>query len=325
MSTRIQAPALARAGIAISLLVMTGSCGGGGGEPGSAAGNGRIIAEASPSPSPSASPSASPTPTPTPSATSPPATPPGGYQLVWQDEFNGAAISTRCWDYVWTPFNNPSELQAFGSSPKNSFVKDGSLNIVALKENVTVNGRTFGYSSAELMTLGKAAWTYGRFEARIRIPKGAGMWPTFWMIPRDGFYGDWPNSGEIDIAEWIGIQPTHTYQSVHGPGTDDTRLSVGAKDMGDDFHVYALEWSPTGMTYFIDGAQTNEITTWKQPVGAAFPAPFDQPFFIFLNLSIGGDWGGPPNAQTVFPATMLVDYVRVYQKTTTTGAPFQCS
>jgi beta-glucanase (GH16 family) len=318
-------------------MALVGSCGGGGGTSDESGGSGKVVVtDTTPSPTPSttASPSATPTPTPTPTASpttaptaAPTATPsPGnGYQLVWQDEFNGSAISARCWDYVWTPFNNASELQAFVSSPKNSLVKDGMLNIVALKENATVNGRTFNYTSAELMTLGKASWTYGRFEARIRIPKGQGFWPTFWMIPQDGFYGDWPNSGEIDIAEWIGSQPKDTYQSIHGPGTDDTRLFVTPKDTGDDFHVFALEWSPTGMVFFVDGAQTNAITTWTAPAGFKFPAPFDKPFFIFLNLAIGGEWGGPPNAQTVFPATMLVDYVRVYQKTTSTAAPFQCS
>jgi beta-glucanase (GH16 family) len=233
-------------------------------------------------------------------------------------------ISTKCWDYVWTPQNNTSELQAFVNAPENSFVKDGMLNLVALKKSATVNGKTFNYTSAELMTLGRQAWTYGRFEARIKIPKGNGLWPTFWMIPQDGVYGGWPNSGEIDIAEWIGAAPTQTYQSVHGPGTDTTLIAEAGKPLGDDFHVYALEWSPTGMTYFVDGVQTNQITKWNQPAGAAFPAPFDQKFFIFLDLAIGSVWGGPPNAQTVFPATMQVDYVRVYQKGATTS-PLQCS
>jgi beta-glucanase (GH16 family) len=249
----------------------------------------------------------------------------GDYKLAWQDEFNGSVISTKCWDYVWTPFNNPSEQQAFVNSPENSFVKDGMLNIVALKKSATVNGRTFNYTSAELMTLGRASWQYGRFEARIKLPKGAGLWPTFWMMPQDNAYGGWPLSGEIDIAEWIGIEPTETYQSIHGPNTNTTLIADSGKNMGDDFHVYALEWSPTGMKYFVDGVQTNEITKWGQPAESVFPAPFDRKFFIFLDLAISSGWGGLPNAQTAFPATMLVDYVRVYQQGTSTASPFQCS
>jgi beta-glucanase (GH16 family) len=199
------------------------------------------------------------------------------------------------------------------------------LNIVALKKNVVVGETSYNYTSAQLMTLGRASWTYGRFEARIKMPKGVGLWPTFWIVPQDLAYGGWPNSGEIDIAEWIGATPTKIYQSIHGPNTDTTQVFDAGKDLSDDFHTYALEWTATGMTYFVDGVQTNQITKWNQPAGAAFPAPFDKPFYIFLDLAVGNGWGGPPNAQTVFPATYQVDYVRVYQKNAGASSALQCS
>jgi beta-glucanase (GH16 family) len=313
----------ARAGVVAALLAATASCGGGGDRTVSEAGGRVAVAApdpAAPAGSGTAQLPASPPPSPPPSA---PASV-GDYKLVWQEEFNGSVIAAKCWDYYWNPFNNASELQNFVDSPENSFVKDGMLNIVALKKSTTVNGRTAAYTSAQLMTRSRGAWQYGRFEARIKIPKGNGLWPTFWLMPQDSAYGGWPASGEIDIAEWIGATPTRTYQSIHGPNTNTTLIADSGKNLGDDFHTYALEWTPTSMKYFVDGVETNEITKWNQPPESVFPAPFDQKFFIFLDLGVSSDWGGRPDAQTQFPATMLVDYVRVYQKGAT-ASPAQCS
>ncbi|MDP3738795.1 MAG: glycoside hydrolase family 16 protein [Hyphomonadaceae bacterium] len=306
--------------IAVLAATGLGACGGG-------SENAEGFASVNPSP-PSPLPPAPPPPPPPPPSPPPPAASPQGYNLVWSEEFNGNALSSKCWSYWWNPTNTPNEMQAYTSNQKNTVVKDGMLNLAAHKENVTAQGKTYSYSSSQIYSGGKGMWTYGRFEARIRIPKGAGVWPAFWLLPQDNFYGGWPLNGEIDIVEWIGPKPRVVYNTVHGPGpggsghASTTKEYTAAADVGDDFHTYGLEWTPTGMKYFFDGAQINEITTWPQPTGAAFPAPFDRPFYIVLNLGIGGDWPGPPDANTVFPSTMLVDWVRVYQKSTTsTAAP----
>jgi beta-glucanase (GH16 family) len=250
---------------------------------------------------------------------------------VWSDEFNGAALASKCWGYWWNPTNGGGELQAFTSNPKNTVVKEGMLNLVAHKENVTVNGKTYAYSSSQIYSGGKGFWTYGRFEARIRFPKGAGLWPAFWLLPQDSFYGTWPLNGEIDIVEWLGRQPRVVYNTVHGPGPGGTGHASTTKeytysaDLSDDFHTYALEWSPTGMKYFFDSVQVNEINSWPQPIGAAFPAPFDRSFFVVLDLAMGDVWAGPPDANTVFPATMQVDWVKVYQKNPPAAPAMSCS
>ncbi len=261
-----------------------------------------------------------PTATPLPTATPiPTATPMGyleGWELVWQDEFDGTEIDLDKWSHeVNGKGGGNRELQYYTDFSENSFVENGNLVIEAREERYL--GRN--YTSARIRTLGKGDWKYGRFEARIRLPEGQGIWPAFWMLPTAWSYGGWPTSGEIDIMEMVG----HTPGTVHGTlhygslgnhiytGTDYD-LPAGEKFI-DNFHVFAIEWEEEEMRWYVDGElyQTqNKWETKNQP----FPAPFDQEFHIILNLAVGGNWPGDPGAGTTFPQRMEVDYVRVYQR-----------
>ncbi len=170
------------------------------------------------------------------------------------------------------------------------------------------------YTSARLKTQGLGAWRYGRVEARIQIPRGQGLWPAFWMLGDN--YGPihWPDCGEIDIMENIGKEPAVAHATVHGPGYGQPgvsavyQLPTGA--LADDFHVYAVEWEPGLIRWFVD------TTLYQTLAPQDLPGPwvFDHPFFIILNVAVGGDWPGGPDSTTVFPQTMRVDYVRVYQQ-----------
>ncbi|MBY8852831.1 glycoside hydrolase family 16 protein, partial [Saccharothrix sp. MB29] len=176
---------------------------------------------------------------------------------------------------------------------------------------------TCQYTSARIITEGRASWTYGRIEANIKVSGTKGLWPAFWMLGDDIFQGTpWPASGEIDIMEHLGREPNTAYQTIHGPayygggGIGDVR-DIG-RDYRDAFHLFRVDWNSRGITFSIDGVTV--ITIDKATVEATRgPWVFDKPFFILLNNAVGGDWPGPPDATTVFPQRMLVDYVRVYQ------------
>ncbi len=194
----------------------------------------------------------------------------------------------------------------------NAFEQGGYLHIVARH---TAAG---GYTSARLKSEGLRSFQYGRIEARIRIPKGQGVWPAFWMLGDNIGERGWPASGELDIMENVGHLPATLFGSVHGTGFSGTPLSTSSmlaegKSLGDDFHVYGMLWSPGRIDYYYDDP-SHIYATYTQdmlPPGAVWP--FDSgKQFLLLNLAIGGDWPGSPDATTRFPAEMLVDYVRVY-------------
>ena len=174
------------------------------------------------------------------------------------------------------------------------------------------------YTSARLLTQGKASWTYGRFEARIRIPAGQGMWPAFWILGDNIATSGWPTCGEIDIMENIGREPAIVHGTMHGPGYSggsgiggpDTL--PGAGKYADAFHVFAIEWEPDVIRWYVDGTQYLATTPASIPAGTTWI--YDHPFFVIVNLAVGGSWPGNPDATTVFPQTMTVDYVRVYQR-----------
>jgi beta-glucanase (GH16 family) len=203
-----------------------------------------------------------------------------------------------------------NELQFYTDREENVKVENGFLLITARQEQF--NGA--GFTSARLITKGKLETQYGRIEARIRLPFGQGMWPAFWMLGDDNNGTEiWPNIGEIDIMENRGQEPTKIVGSVHGPGysggnavSKDYVLENDRFDTG--FHIFGIEWGPNYINYYVDDVLYNQIT----PNDVPGEWVFDRPFYIIVNLAVGGDFVGSPNNQTVFPQTMLVDYVRIY-------------
>lgn len=168
------------------------------------------------------------------------------------------------------------------------------------------------------MTKNKFEQKYGRFEARIKIPRGLGMWPAFWMLGNDIDKARWPQCGEIDIMENIGREPSTVHGTIHGPGYSGAN-GIGApysllkdKVFADDFHVYSTVWTEDQIKFYVDANLYKTITPKDLPTGKRWV--YDHPFFMILNLAIGGNWGGPPDDATIFPQTMIVDYVRVYNQ-----------
>ncbi len=245
--------------------------------------------------------------------------PPEAWTLVWSDEFDGPSVDTTVWNYVTGDggFGN-NELEYYTSRLDNSYIEDGSLVIQA--ENVSYNGYT--YTSAKMTTQGKKSFTYGRFEARIKLPQGGqGMWPAFWMMPTDSSQG-WPRCGEIDIMEAINLLPTiygtiH-YADIYGNHQQSGGSYTPAISPTNDYHIYAIEWGPVGINgctirWYFDDYNYYTATTWSTSY-APFPAPFNKPFYFILNLAVGGNWPGNPNPSTPFPQKMYIDYLRVYQE-----------
>ena len=232
------------------------------------------------------------------------------WHLIWQDEFDNTTLDQSKWrlDIGYTgEFNG--ELEIYTGRPENVFIEDSCLVLAARKEKYL----GYGYTSARLNTHGLNSWTYGRIEARIKIPSGKGIWPAFWMLGEDISTQGWPACGEIDIMENIGHRPDTVRGTIHGPGysRDD---SIGAdfilhgKNFSDDFHLFAIEWMPEQIGWYVDGCQTNILTPKHVPGKWVF----NHPFFILLNLAVGGHWPGYPDETTIFPQFMYVDYVRVY-------------
>lgn len=247
--------------------------------------------------------------------------PPQTYQLVWSDDFNGAdgsAPDASKWAIQtggggWG--NN--ELESYTARSQNVQVSGGNLVITAIKEDYTgADGILRHYTSARMQTKGLFSQTYGRFEARIKIPKGQGMWPAFWMLGSDIDTNPWPACGEIDIMENIGKEPAIIHGSLHGPGYAPGNVTaaytIPSGALSDDFHLYAVEWEAQQVRFYVDSTLYATFTSANLPSGS--PWEFNKPFFLLLNLAVGGDWPGPPDGTTQFPQQMLVDYVKVYQK-----------
>jgi len=237
--------------------------------------------------------------------------------LVWQDEFESDGQPNLAnWGYdIGTGENGwgNNELQFYTERPDNVTVQNGILVITAKEEDY--NGSS--YTSARLLTKGKFEQTHGRFEARIRVPYGKGLWPAFWLLGDDSNGTEiWPEIGEIDIMEYVGSEPTKVFGTVHGPGYSGGEGITKAYELKNDrfdagFHVFGIEWAPDYINYYVDDVLYNQIT----PDDVTGEWVFDNgPFYIILNVAVGGSLPGSPNAETVFPQTMLVDYVRVYKK-----------
>ena len=231
----------------------------------------------------------------------------------WSDEFNkDGKPNTANWGYDiggngWG--NNELEYYTAGD---NASVANGILTIEARKENVDTNH----YTSARMVTKNKADFLYGRFEISAKLSNGKGLWPAIWMLPTDWKYGDWPKSGEVDIMEQVGFDPENIHISTHTgafnwvQNTQKTAV-INVPTATTDFHIYRVDWTPYSIRGFIDGKQYFEFVNDGQ---GYMHWPFDQKFHILLNVAIGGGWGGQQGVDdSIFPATMQVDYVRVYK------------
>ncbi len=250
------------------------------------------------------------------------------WQLVWNDEFNGTAVDTTRWTYdIGTgppyPGWGNNELQYYTSRPQNAYLTNGLLHIVARKESYA----GASYTSARLKTQERFSQTYGRFTFRARLPRGQGYWPAFWLMPRDSVYGGWAASGEIDAMEIRGQEPGTVFGTIHFGGEwPNNAQSFGPAfvfpigDAATDIHCYTLEWNTNSIRWHVDNTLYQEQTTWWSS-GGPFPAPFDQPFYIVMNLAVGGYFPGSPDSSTIFPGEIQVDYVRVYSYTPTPVAP----
>lgn len=276
-----------------------------------------------------------------------PDSPPAGWKLVWCDEFDGREIDKAKWDFAlgngfydsnkqWIGGWGNGELEYYTSEAANAFVKDGMLHIRAIKESM----HGCGYTSARMMTRKRDGGPlfnqkYGRFEFRAKLPTGKGLWPALWMLPQEEQYGSWAASGEIDIMEARGKEPGKVLGTLHygsrWPANAHSSAEYAFPDGESiaEFHIYALEWEPGEMRWLIDGKQYAKQSFWwscskadrnkgATPKSEAelnpWPAPFDRAFYLVMNLAVGGQFGGPPDKTTVFPAEMVVDYVRVYEK-----------
>ena len=245
------------------------------------------------------------------------------WNIVWSDEFNGTSIDTSKWAFE-TGNNNGwgnSEREYYTSRTNNAYVSNGILHIVARQEST--NG--FSYTSARMKTQGLYETTYGRIEWRARMPAGVGMWPGLWLLGTSISSVGWPGCGEIDVTETKGTELAKVHGSLHS-GTDETAFyTFTGGDSITNFHNYLLDWQPNSLSFSIDGHIYQTQTSWGTSIsGATYPTPFNAPEFLLMNLAVGGNFVGNPsigniNAGTVFPAEILVDYVRVLEQT----APLQ--
>lgn len=254
-----------------------------------------------------------------------PATPgTGGWTLVWNDEFEGpagASVDRTRWTFdVGGGGWGNQELESYTDRPRNArLAGNGILVIDVLREShVGPDGIARDYTSARLKTQGLFSQAYGRFEARLKLPQGRGIWPAFWMLGADITSVGWPACGEIDVMENVGHEPGVTHGTLHGPGYSGAsgvggRFTLPAgRRFADDFHVFAVEWEPAALRFYVDGQLYQTRTPADLPPGGRWV--FDHPFFLLLNVAVGGHWPGPPDETTVFPQQMLVDYVRVYRR-----------
>ncbi len=234
-----------------------------------------------------------------------------GWVLTWYDTFSDKELNTRNW-VIETGGNGwgNNELQYYTTHPDNLRIEDGMLIIEAHRERF----QRYEYTSARIKTQFLKFYKYGRFEARIKIPEGQGIWPAFWLLGTNFTEVGWPACGEIDIMENVGFEPNRVHASAHGVGYSGANSMTGYLDapnpLSEDFHVYAIEWSSTEIRWFFDDQEYYRISSSDMKGEWVF----DHAFFIILNLAVGGNWPGSPDDTTQFPQQMLVDYVSVYQR-----------
>jgi beta-glucanase (GH16 family) len=244
---------------------------------------------------------------------------PKGYKLIWNDEFKqpaGSAPDPQKWTYTLQK-DNQDEVETYTNSAQNASIVqdplglDGSaLRIQAIKD---AKGT---YTSARIVTKGLFTFKYGYVECRAKLPYGQGMWPAFWTLGEDIDKVSWPACGEVDIMEAIGKEPAINHGSIHGPGYTGEKLGSSyilpdGKLYKDAYHTFAMEWTPKYIRFYVDDHPYQTFTSADLPAGGKWV--FDHPFYMILQLALGGGWSGNPAATTVFPQSLMVDYVRVYQ------------
>ena len=245
-----------------------------------------------------------------------------GYQLKWMDDFEETALNTDNWNVeTHEPGWVNSELQEYVDSTENIYVKDGNLIIKPIK-TVDEEGNV-SYTSGRVNTQNKQDFTYGLFEVRAKVPEGQGYLPAFWMMPtNENLYGQWPRCGEIDIMEVMGQENNKAYGTIHygNPHSESQGTYVLSQgNYTNSYHVFSCEWEPGKIKWYVDGILYHEESDWySTTVGqgtVSYPAPFDQPFYMILNLAVGGSWVGNPNEDTDFEnQAFVIDYVKAYQK-----------
>ena len=245
---------------------------------------------------------------------------PAGWKQVWADEFEGKEIDFTKWSVEENGHGGGNgELQFYADRPENIRLENGCLVIEARKEKFGSAGVEKDFSSGRIRTKRHASWLYGRIEVRAKLPTGRGIWPAIWMLPEKDAYGGWAASGEIDIMEMVGHEPGTVHGTLHYGDKWPKNVHTGSPfqlktgTFADEFHIFAIEWEKGVIRWYIDGELYQTQTKWSSS-GGEFPAPFDQSFHLVLNVAVGGGWPGPPDAATVFPQRMTVDYVRVFQR-----------
>lgn len=234
--------------------------------------------------------------------------------LVWSDEFDGAAGTApnpATWSYEEGEDWGNAQLEFTTNRTQNAAL-DGQGNLVITARRESFRGRQ--YTSARLITAGKRTFQYGRIEARMKLPRGRGLWPAFWMLGADFPATSWPAAGEIDIMEYRGQEPSTVVGSLHGPGYSGGSARTMSKTLratrfDNSFHVFAVEWSPNKIEHYVDG----QLYFTSTPADVKGPWVFEKPFFLLLNVAVGGNFVGAPDAITEFPQQMVVDWVRVYE------------
>jgi beta-glucanase (GH16 family) len=229
------------------------------------------------------------------------------WRLIWSDEFNGNSIDRNKWHYeIGAGGWGNNELEYYTDRSQNSYIQNGNLVIQANREDY--GGAQ--YTSARMTTQGKFTFNQGRVEARLKLPRGQGVWPAFWLLGENIQQVGWPACGEIDIMEMIGRDPNTIYGTLHAPSFDLGGHYQGG-GFADDFHTYAAEWYGDHIDFFVDN---NKYTTiWKSQSGGHWPFESNK-FFILLNFAVGGNWPGYPDGSAQWPQKFYVDYVRVYQQ-----------
>jgi len=245
-----------------------------------------------------------------------------GWTLTWSDEFNGpdgSAVDATKWkhDVGGTGWGN-NELEYYTDGTQNAVVQGGDLVITATNQGASQYSCSYGtckYTSARLLTEGLFSQQYGRFEARAQMPKGKGLWPAIWALGSNISTVNWPACGEIDFLETIGTDISTNHGSLHMPagyGPSGTYKLPNGASFADAFHTFAIEWEPGTIRFYVDDQLYETQNQSSVPAGDTWE--FEQPFFLLINVAVGGQWPGSPDTTTVFPQTLKVDYVRIYQK-----------
>lgn len=244
-----------------------------------------------------------------------------GYTLKWQDDFNGDTLNREDWNVeTHEPGWVNNELQAYVDSTENIYLENGSL---VLKPVEKKDGDSISYTSGRINTQNKHNFKYGLFEAKVKVPKGQGFLPAFWMMPaNENLYGQWPRCGEIDIMEVLGHETNKSYGTIHygNPHSESQgNYTLPSGDFSEEYHIFNVEWLPGKINWYVDGQLIHTENDWYSATEGqgelTYPAPFDQPFYIILNLAVGGSWPGNPDETTdIANSAFYVDYVKAYQK-----------